>query len=570
MGITVFYGTDKASLEMRNKLVISHTDINTIMIVPEQFSLSAEQNYSDVNKINFEVLSFRRLCNKIFEAAGKITGGYVSRAAKIMIMQKVIDSVSDKLLIYGKSSKKSGFAASMAKNVAEFKHASVLPETVLEKAESTEGYIRDKLKDFATMYSGYNTMLEKTGRDSDDDLTYALELLSKNPMLYGISGSCIMINNFNGFTAQEKKLIKLFSKVSHVYISVISDSMDDDVSICFSSTVNNIKKLTKDTSANFVYTEPDGNESAPELLASNYFRYSSDTYKTNDIFINYGQNSFYEISGVASEIIRLCRDEGYRYRDIAVVYRNPDIYCSLIRRIFDMFGIAHFLDYREPISENPFIAFVYAVSDVLEFNFSYDSVINLIKSVFSPVPRDDADIFENFVLEYGITGRYLTDDELWEKRTEKLSEKSGFKKICYVRNLVITPLVRFKKKVSCISSYRDHAKSLFELICDFDVFGSLKKLTDEMVLRGELRSSEVYSRIWNVFIGMLDEVVEISGDSEGTFLKFMSVFKAGLDDATAGVIPPVADCVTVSDGQRFGNPVNSSHHSCLNCNRTET
>ena len=72
MGITVFYGTDKEALGIRNKLLISHTDVNTIMLVPEQFSLSAELTFSDVSKINFEVLSFRRLCKKIFESAGAV------------------------------------------------------------------------------------------------------------------------------------------------------------------------------------------------------------------------------------------------------------------------------------------------------------------------------------------------------------------------------------------------------------------------------------------------------------------------------------------------------------------
>ncbi len=554
MSISVFYGTDKQELGNVLKNVIAHcAQKKILLIVPEQYSLSAEQEFSKVTKTDFEVINFKRLCRMIFEAAGKITGGYVSSASKIMIMQRVLDTYGSKLTVYGGCDKKPGFASAMAQTVSEFKHASVTPGFIYSKSEECEGIVKGKLSDFAMLFEEFNSFVARLGCDSDDDLSLAFELLSKNPALYGIKDSCIIISDFNGFTVQERRLVRLFADCASVYMTAVTDRVDDQAAVCFYQTVNNLKKLTEGLKAHFEHVKECEEKSVGRILSKNYFKYPCETAESDDIKIYSADDAYSEICRVACEIQRLCREEGYRYSDINIVYRSADTYCSILKRVLSMFDIPYFMDYRESVSQNPFVTFLYAMGEVFEYNFSYDSLINLIKSAFSPVSKEDADVFENFILEYGITGKYFVDDEQWAKKCSTASKSGRYdiQKMELVRQAVLTPLMKLREKTKGSVAFKLHARALFELLGDYNTYGVLSEISRNLSEGANAGEAQFFARIWNIFINLLDEIVAVMGDSTGSFLKFMSVLRAGLEDSKAGVIPPVVDCVTVSDGQRF-------------------
>ncbi len=49
-----------------------------------------------------------------------------------------------------------------------------------------------------------------------------------------------------------------------------------------------------------------------------------------------------EVEDAADSIIMLCREQGLRWRDIAVTMRNPETYRSTVKNVFDRFGIPFF------------------------------------------------------------------------------------------------------------------------------------------------------------------------------------------------------------------------------------
>lgn len=553
MSITVTYSTDRTALDTHVRYMVGHSEKNTLLIVPEQHSMSAEIEFSSVTKGGFEVISFRRLCKKIYEAAGSITGGYVSSSSKVMLMQRALDTEENNLRIYGKCAQKPGFAAAMVKTVSEFKHAAVTVDTVIKKADEASGVVQDKLTDFAGLFSLYNSMLLKVGADCDDDLTLSLQLLRKNPKLYGISDSMIIIDKFNGFTMQEKLLIRFFAEVASVHVLVMSDSMDDDASVCFASTVNDIKRLTKNLPATFEKLEEDSIKSDGQMLAELYFKYPAEESQSDDIKIFYAKDAYSEVCGIAAEIMRLCREEGYRYRDFAIVYQNQECYCPVFERVFDMFKIPLFNDRREAVSDSPLISFITAIGDVFEYNYSYDSIANLIKSTFSPVSDDEADIFENFILEYGVYGKHFTDKSCWEQKVGYAVKSGRYDKelLDKVWLSVIKPLILLREKTKGAHEFSYHAKALFDILCEFNVYKKIESITEDMKLRGNISLAGAFSGVWNTMIGCLDEIVSVMGDEKGSFAKFMSSLGAGLGECTIGVIPPVVDCVTLTSGERF-------------------
>ena len=71
-------------------------------------------------------------------------------------------------------------------------------------------------------------------------------------------------------------------------------------------------------------------------LEENFYTVPYKTYKEEpkNIKMFLANNQYTEIEHVASEIVKLVRNENYRYKDISVITKNLNLYSSLIKVIF--------------------------------------------------------------------------------------------------------------------------------------------------------------------------------------------------------------------------------------------
>ena len=79
-------------------------------------------------------------------------------------------------------------------------------------------------------------------------------------------------------------------------------------------------------------------------LERHFFSYPFRTFtgKCKDIRIYKANNNYSEIEYVAQDILKLVRDKGYRYRDIAVVCRDIDSYEKIATVILNEYDIPFF------------------------------------------------------------------------------------------------------------------------------------------------------------------------------------------------------------------------------------
>jgi len=125
-----------------------------------------------------------------------------------------------------------------------------------------------------------------------------------------------------------------------------------------------------------------------------------------------------ELRGIACEIQRLVMEEGYRYKDIAVITGNLEASEFHVKQIMSDSNIPFFLDANLPVKNNPYIDALEHALKLAEDNFSYDSVFALLKSgIFEELGFDDIEKLENFILKTGIRGlKYW--NSIWENEYE--------------------------------------------------------------------------------------------------------------------------------------------------------
>ncbi|MDR1094049.1 MAG: PD-(D/E)XK nuclease family protein [Clostridiales bacterium] len=113
------------------------------------------------------------------------------------------------------------------------------------------------------------------------------------------------------------------------------------------------------------------------------------------------ENSLAEITQAAALINDYIR-AGYRYRDIAVLSGDLNASAPDVARVFAGAGINFFLDKSRDLTAHPFYNYVAAGLAAVRGNFGQREVRAFLKNPFFPLPQEDKEKFENYILRFGI------------------------------------------------------------------------------------------------------------------------------------------------------------------------
>lgn len=547
-----------------------------ILLVPEQFSFQSEKNLikalGEKNILRAEVLSFKRMAYKVFSEVGGLTKQHMDTSGRAMLIYRIIDRSKGNLKVFSKAVKTQGFVQILSDTITEMKRYNITPEIVKGAVDGIQDeLLKDKLSDIGLIYEEFEKALHEKYIDSEDDLTMLGEKLEYSELF---KGGEIWIDEFSSFTPQQYTIIeKLMRMAARVNVTLCTDflsSGDVDETDVFSQVKLTQLKLQKLAGENNIKIEtPVGlNKStgwryskSPEIghLERHMFSFPYKQYrdKTENISIFKSVNKYSEVEEAAKDIVRVCRDLGVRYRDIAVVTRDLAGYENLIGAIFSEYEIPHFIDQKREIVDNPLVLLITSAVEILTRNWAYEPVFRYLKTGLLNIHKNDVDMLENYVLANGIRGRRWLE-ESWRYRlnygfNEELSEYESniITRVNGVKNEITAPLVSFYSKIKKSSNARDMAGSLYEFLCDIGIPDKIEGLIQEFKETGELDSASEYSQIWNMIMGVLDQIVEVMGEDKLSLDQFLKILVQGLGEYNIGLIPPALDQVLVGSIDRL-------------------
>ena len=549
-----------------------------VMIVPEQYTLQAEKKLVSVvgstGIIGAEVMSFRRMAYRVFNDVGGLTRKTIDSAGKAVLLCSIIEDMKDGLSIFSKTARQRGFVGIAAGTISEFKRYGISPDGLegIWGRLKGNGLLKQKLKELSEIYRAFERALGDKYIDADDHLTLLAEKLGRCSLF---DGAEVWLDGFSGFTPQEYRVIgELMVKARRVSVSLSTDCIDGGAagdSGVFSPTARAVSRLTAlarekgvalETPVPLEVRPPHRFKESRELshLEREYFSFPCGVYKekTGDISIFAAANIYSEVEDTARDIIRLCRDKGLRYRDIAVVARDPGAYNKLIGSVFDEYGIPCFVDGKKDILSNPLVQFILSTLDIFIHNWSYQSVFSYLKTELTGTHREDMDILENYVLACGIRGSAWTGRDEWtfrmspafDGREMSHYEKETLKRVNIIRERVTKPLLSLRSGIDGKKRVRDACAALYGFLCDMGVPERIRERIDRLDRAGDLNLANEYRQIWNIVMEALDQVVETVGDKVTDIAGFKRLLEAGLSEYSIGLIPPALDQVLVADTGR--------------------
>ncbi|MCL2377065.1 MAG: exodeoxyribonuclease V subunit gamma [Defluviitaleaceae bacterium] len=559
-------GTGKTTLCHKEIAEKQHGDGDNplILIVPEQFSFQSEKALIAATGSRglwrAQVLSFHRLSYYVFGKTGGIERKILEDAGKHMLLRKIVNENKKQLVYFKSSREKKGFVDALAASITEFFQYNINPAEILARAEAqTAVNLRLKLLDLHLIYLAYKEYLEKEYISSDEILDVLAE---KIPQADFLRGAEIWIDGFKSFTPQDKKVLSALISVAKsvkITLCVNSPKLDDinkfDAFFEAKDTMRQINFIAEGlgaaVDAPIFLDNPWRYEGAPDIgfLCANFLGQSADTFveKPKNIRIFSADTIFGEIATAAKTVTMLTRDRGYRYCDIGMMATNLAQYEKYMPAIFSQYGIPVFVDNRRDILGHPLAEMIFAALEVASTNWQYEAVFRLLRCALSPIPTDEVDLLENYVLAYNIRGKAWLDGFSFGPE----DDLDGINTIRAKAAALMAPFTSLggPKKSHKIA---DIAAGLYCFAKDNGIDQTMADWIAKAQISGDNEALRQHEQIWGKIMGTLDKLVEILGEGHETFGDFAKILEAGMTDL--GIAPPSLDQLVVGDlrRSRFG------------------
>ena len=541
---------------------------NYLIIVPEQFTMQTQRELVRLQGahaiMNVDVLSFARLAYRVFDELGKENLMVLEETGKNLILRKVAEAERSKLKVLGSNIHKMGYVGEVKSFLSELAQYNITPEALQEflLCNKLSDSLQRKLEDILVLYRGFREFLEGRFITAEEILGLLGEILDESSI---IRDSVIVFDEFTGFTPVQNKLIERLLRVSEQIRVALTIDVREDFYHCqgvqelFAMSKKTVASLLK--MADFWHVEikdpimiPAGKryEHTPQLhfMEQNLFRAGSGSYQgeVDAIEMSVHKNPKCELKYVAAQIAKLVREKNYRYKDIAVVTGDVNLYANYVAEVFGKYEIPYFVDQTKTILFHPLVEFIRAALEMIESNFSYESVFRFLRCDLCGYDMAQVDIVENYVLAKGIRGRKKWQSE-WKSpgdvETDEIQELNRF------REELMMHLLPFYQTLSKKELQVEEATiALYQLLGGYEVEQQLKKKEEAYTSLGDFTKAKEYAQIYRIVMELFDKVVALLGNECISISEYSDILDAGFDAAKVATIPPGNDKVMLGDIER--------------------
>lgn len=577
------------------KIKESDPQARIFYIVPEHIKFDMEaylltylqkiQGSSDSAMFDIQVASFSRLAWFLLPANLQ-QGASISKVGLMMLLKQSLGLAQEKLRIYRGQVNKLGFIEKLFDLFEELYQACLTPQEFLEIASDDLTFSSDesaRLLELAEIYQIFDQLIGERNLlnyQIYQSLSEYLEDLPYQEHLY------LLIDHYYYFSAEEMNLlISLVKKIKKVfiYLPLTREILaSDEWQPLFNLPKNSFQQIQQLFSYLGADIDPihflqDENSDLKEDLVKSA-AYLKRYLNQEQIIQRPAQGSTChelwqcstpqeELLHLSNQIYHLVKQKGYRYRDILVLTKDLNRYQTIVAPYFSMNDIPYFYDHSMKMKDHPLLQWLNAAFNLYRYYWSYEDLILLIKNPLFKAPiflgegREDANevnhqlsLFENIILAHGYTqARFSHQSFQWNfpdrdlpyvKYNGEKTQKSLGDLADHYRTYLLNHYQKTFKLWQQKKTARALLTSFYQFLLELRIPEKLKSMTKEAILEGQLAQSRQHEQVWSNLMTILDEFVDLYGDSPLDFEDFSDLLLTGLTQASFHIIPPNIDQVT--------------------------
>ena len=579
---------------------LKHPELNYYILVPEQYNLSTQQKLISMHPkkgiLNIDVLSFTRLAHRVFEEVGysHARGVTIDDIGKNLILRHMAGKNEDKLTALKGSLNKLGYISEVKSVISEFMQYGIGDkelEGLIEKS-SERGILKAKLADIRLLYNEFLKYINEKYITTEEILQKVRDEVPRSKKL---KKTVIVLDGYTGFTPVQRGLIEeLLVNCVDVYVTLLLDISSyrsdpaagkhgvdgQDLFSLSYKTLTYLDRMCKDRGvtrredvvlddevpARFKYAQggsliPDDMRRRELIhLEKNLFRaeeksFRADACNDGSIHIFTGTTPLEEATEAAVRIERLVREEGYRYKDIAVVTGDPGTYMNAAARAFKRYGIPMFADKTAPVLLNPMIEYIRSLLDIVTNDFGYEAVFRYLRTAMSEysTASEQIDILENYILRYGIKGRKTWAEEFIRKPRDVSVEELAM--LNDIRERIVGDIEVFLHDLTGEDVFLPDAEydvkvvstALYRFLRSHKLQEKMEAMEAYFTDEGDMVRAMEYGRIYEEVCDLLGKIVNFMPGERMTIKEYADILDAGFDEIRTGVLPGTDDYVQVGD-----------------------
>ncbi|MGN0245237.1 MAG: PD-(D/E)XK nuclease family protein [Lachnospiraceae bacterium] len=537
------------------------------VIVPDQFTMQTQKVLCHLSEhggiLNVEVLSFGRLAHRIFEELGFESLPKLDDTGKNLILRKVAADCEKQLSVVGANMKKIGYIAQVKSMISEFAQYGILPDDLTKFCEQAKekGNLSAKLSDLQILYRGYKNYIADKFITTEESMDVLVKNLHRSAL---IRDSVVVFDGFTGFTPiQERLLQEMMLLCRQVIVTLLGDTKEDlsDGDITQSMyylTAKAYRRLCKIAANQKTERDEDiiltkrpamrfANRSGLAHLEQKLFRphLAPKVSCEEQISLIRCTNPKAEIDWVCLTIRHLIRENGYCYRDFAVITGDLEAYGQILRESFAEQDIPLFLDQNKSLLFHPLMVFLLGIMKVLTTDFSYDAVMELLRVGYFDLQEEQIDLFETFILSRGIRGKrkYQTSFiGMGNSEMGSLAEEAD-----EVRKELISCLQPFLNVTD--KNARNYTRLLYDICVRLNLEEKLQKQADDFLAKNMPARAKEYEQVYGAVMTLFDQIYALL-DEEMALDEYGEILKAGFAELKVGSIPQSVDQVIAGDLER--------------------
>lgn len=566
--LRIFYGragTGKTAAVMNEIKSAGKTLSRCLMIVPEQYSHGAERELcsvcGDSLSLYGEVLSFTGLYRKLNSEFGGCGRKTLDKGGRLLCMALVAESLSTRLKVYAAAKRRTELLNALLREIDMLKSACISPEMLRNAAADCDGILADKLTDLSLVLEGYDAVTSVSGLDPSDRLSMLAETAKEHCFGKGLD---IYIDGFTDFTAQERRIIEtLLLNGARLCICLDCDDVGGGSEVFEPGrmTIRHFLAFAADHGIEASLTEfsDEGTKDpALRLYSESVFEYSSDKSDLNS-----GCIGVFAASGIAAECefaaanaLHLVRDEGCRYRDIAIAVRGFEDYRPELEDMLSHYGVPFYSTRKTDMFSKPLPALISAAYEIIGGGWEPDDIFDYLRSGLAGLEPSEIDELENYVIMWGLYGNAWKSDEPWRLHPDGFGKdfddisREKLNRINELRSRAAAPLLAFEERSSAALTAIDQARALAMLFSELSLCEQLDAKTRSLRERGEGAKAQEYAQLWDICSSALKQCASVLGDAEVDSEYFGRLFLTVLSKYDIGSIPALSDAVTIGDFDR--------------------
>ncbi len=539
-----------------------------VLLCPEQATYQMERAVLEPQPpgsacMRLAVRSFRRLTQCILAEHAQPARPEIDEAGRRMLLSRLTQEALPHLRHFGGSALRPGLAAALARQLAEVEAYGADPRALRACAARVSTDTAARLLDLAQLLEAYRASLAGRLADPGGALAAAAAALASTTY----ARATVWVDGFAGFTPREEDLLSAWIRCgATVRVTLCLDSRalppgpppEPEPDHPFAPTWRTLRRLRqRHPSARIRPLDPVVAHRFPPMstlarLEANWRGEDPQPARSGDVRLYAAPDAAGEAEAAADEIDRLCREEGLRYREVAVIVRDLEPYHDLLAAAFARRDIPCFIDRKPPAAPHPAARALLAALGVLTTGWTLPAVCRYLHSDLCGLPRDEADELEEAARALGVDG------PAWLRPFPPQGSGPGARRarvrLERLRSRLVAPLARLAASLAGPTTSGDAAAACRTLLEAVGADDWVQRQQGEARTQGQPEEAQWHDQCWQAIHDLLRSLEAVLADRELTTAELADTLRAGLEGLRVGLVPPRLDQVLCGGVNRSRHP----------------